>query len=128
MCRHPLAAVANTVIGIDVSDEMLGARGSESAAEFVIARAERMPFPDATFDLARPRGDRGASTRTPAGAALAIYTVRFWAKWLASGNSTSGMSTTALYGIRPLRGNEYAPANLRSPVSNPPGTRTGGAP
>jgi hypothetical protein len=44
VCRHPLAALANTVIGMDVSDEMLGARGSESAGEFVIARAERMPF------------------------------------------------------------------------------------
>jgi SAM-dependent methyltransferase len=51
LSTRPLASFARVVVGVDVADEMLRARGSDTAAWYVRAQAERLPFRDGVFDL-----------------------------------------------------------------------------
>jgi len=50
MSSVALAEHAGTVIGLDVSPEMLGVARRASNVAYMLAYAERMPFPPATFD------------------------------------------------------------------------------
>ena len=43
---------ATFVVGVDVSPEMLGAARSAPNCAYLLANAERLPFPDASFDAA----------------------------------------------------------------------------
>jgi ubiquinone/menaquinone biosynthesis C-methylase UbiE len=45
-----LRGFANTVVGVDVSEDMLAAR-TDLASLYVLAAAERLPFVDGSFDL-----------------------------------------------------------------------------
>lgn len=48
----PLVAVAQRVVGVDVSSEMLALAPRGERIAYARAAAERLPFPDGTFDLA----------------------------------------------------------------------------
>ena len=48
----PLLSVAQHVVGVDVSRDMLAAASREQRVSYVQAAAERLPFGGATFDLA----------------------------------------------------------------------------
>lgn len=50
MSTAALAELANAVVGLDVSTEMLGAALRAPNVGYVLGSAERMPFPDASFD------------------------------------------------------------------------------
>jgi len=51
LSTRPLASFARLVVGVDVSEEMLRARGPDTDARYVRAQAERLPFRDGVFDL-----------------------------------------------------------------------------
>jgi ubiquinone/menaquinone biosynthesis C-methylase UbiE len=51
LSTRPLASFARAVVGVDVSEEMLGARASDTGASYVCAQAERLPFRDGVFEL-----------------------------------------------------------------------------
>ncbi len=51
LSTRPLASLARVVVGVDVSEEMLRAHPADTAASYVRARAERLPFRDSAFDL-----------------------------------------------------------------------------
>lgn len=52
MSTVALAAHAPTVVGVDVSPEMLGAARRAPGAHYLLGNAEEMPFADASFDAA----------------------------------------------------------------------------
>ena len=52
LSTEPLASLADMVVGVDVSKDMLAKARRVGGARYVCARAERLPFPDALFDLA----------------------------------------------------------------------------
>lgn len=52
MSSVALAAHAATVVGVDVSPEMLAAARRAPGVSYLLANAERMPFADGTFDAA----------------------------------------------------------------------------
>jgi SAM-dependent methyltransferase len=52
MSTVALATHAPTVVGVDVSPEMLGAARRASGAHYLLANAERMPFTEGAFDAA----------------------------------------------------------------------------
>ncbi len=52
MSTVALAAHADTVVGVDVSAEMLGSARRASGASYLLGSAERMPFTDSAFDAA----------------------------------------------------------------------------
>ena len=52
LSTRALLEAADMVVGVDASDAMLGVVGPSSRAALVLAVAERLPFSDATFDLA----------------------------------------------------------------------------
>ncbi|MDP9184875.1 MAG: methyltransferase domain-containing protein [Actinomycetota bacterium] len=52
LSTHALAGVAGHVVGVDASEDMLAHAIKEQGVSFVSAVAERLPFPDAAFDLA----------------------------------------------------------------------------
>src|SRR3954471_15359442 len=47
-----LRRVARHVVGVDVSEDMLSQTAKDQQVSYVSAAAERLPFPDAAFDLA----------------------------------------------------------------------------
>lgn len=51
LSTRPLLPFARAVVGVDVSEEMLRARGPDDGAWYVRAQAERLPFRDGAFDL-----------------------------------------------------------------------------
>jgi ubiquinone/menaquinone biosynthesis C-methylase UbiE len=52
MSTVALTAYATTVVGVDVSPEMLGAARRAPGAHYLLGSAERMPFTDGSFDAA----------------------------------------------------------------------------
>jgi SAM-dependent methyltransferase len=121
LSTRPLAVLANTVVGIDVSEEMLGARASRDAARYVIARAERMPFPDATFGLAtvasaihwfEPEAIRELGRVLLVGAPLAIYDVWFRAEMAGVEEFHEWMMRDCVKRYERAPGNDYTPRSF----------------
>jgi len=52
MSTVALADHADTVVGVDISPEMLGSARRSPAVSYLLASAERMPFPNRSFDAA----------------------------------------------------------------------------
>ncbi len=52
MSTVALADHADAVVGVDISPEMLGSARQAPRVDYLLASAERTPFPDATFDAA----------------------------------------------------------------------------
>src|SRR4029079_9018844 len=52
MSTVALADHADTVVGVDISPEMLGSARRSPAVSYLLASAERMPFPNQAFDAA----------------------------------------------------------------------------
>lgn len=51
LSTRPLSSFADTVVGVDVSEEMLRARGPDASAWYVRAEAEHLPFRDGVFAI-----------------------------------------------------------------------------
>jgi SAM-dependent methyltransferase len=52
LSTEPLTSLADIVVGVDVSKDMLSKARRVGGAKYVCARAERLPFTDSPFDLA----------------------------------------------------------------------------
>jgi SAM-dependent methyltransferase len=51
LSTRPLSLFARTVVGVDVSEEMLRARWPDTSLSYVRAQAEHLPFREGAFDL-----------------------------------------------------------------------------
>jgi ubiquinone/menaquinone biosynthesis C-methylase UbiE len=116
-----LADLAEEAVGVDVSREMLHARESDSRPSYVRAAAERLPFADATFDLATIASaihwfDRDAAREVARvlrpSAPLVVYDVWFPAQMVGVGEFHTWMSTEMGGRYRSVPKNEFQGADL----------------
>jgi SAM-dependent methyltransferase len=121
LSTEPLASVADLVVGVDVSEDMLANARRGSTARYVRARAESLPFSDRVFDLATIASaihwfDREATAELgrvlgPA-AALAVYDVWFRAEMKGVAGFADWMKTMSADRYPPVAKNRFTPASL----------------
>jgi ubiquinone/menaquinone biosynthesis C-methylase UbiE len=121
LSTRALADLAEQVVGVDVSEEMLHARESDSRPSYVRATAERLPFADATFDLATIASaihwfDRDAAREVARvlrpSASLVVYDVWFPAQMVGVEEFHTWTSTEMGTRYRSVPKNEFHAADL----------------
>ena len=121
LSTEPLTSIADLVVGVDVSEDMLALASGSSTARYARARAENLPFSDRVFDLATIASaihwfDRGAIAELgrvlrPV-AVLAVYDVWFRAEMNGVAGFADWMKTMSTERYPPVAKNRFTPASL----------------
>jgi len=121
LSTRALAEFAQEAVGVDISEEMLNARESDSRAMYVRAAAEGLPFADSVFDLATVASaihwferdaTREISRVLQPAASLVVYDVWFPAQMVGVEEFHNWMTTEIGSRYRSVPKNDFDAAGL----------------
>jgi SAM-dependent methyltransferase len=121
LSTEPLTSVADLVVGVDVSEDMLANASRGGRARYVRASAENLPFSDGVFDLSTIASaihwfDREAITELGrvlgTVAVLAVYDVWFRAEMNGVAGFANWMNAMSNERYPPVAKNRFTPSTL----------------